>query len=50
MLKMMIKYIVDPRAQSQKQKIGLGKKSHQGSYMIGAEPGIDWPLEPKWKG
>jgi hypothetical protein len=18
--------------------------------MIGAEPGIDWPLEPKWKG
>lgn len=39
-----------PRAHSQKQKIGLAKKSHQGSYMIGAEPGVDWPLEPKWKG
>ena len=39
-----------PRAHSQKQKIGIGKKSHQGSYMIGVEPGIDWPLEPKWKG
>lgn len=33
-----------PRAQSQKQKIGLAKKSHQGSYMIGVEPGVDWPL------
>lgn len=26
------------------------KKSHQGSYMIGADTGADWPLEPKWKG
>jgi hypothetical protein len=24
-----------PRAQSQKHKVGLAKKSHQGSYMIG---------------
>lgn len=24
------------------------RKSHQGSYIIGAEPS-DWPLEPKWK-
>lgn len=39
-----------PRSQSQKHKIGLAKKSHQGSYMIGAESGVDWPLEPKWKG
>jgi hypothetical protein len=42
-------FISRPRAQSQKQKIGLAKKSHQGSYMIGVEPGVDWPLEPKWK-
>lgn len=26
------------------------KRSHQGSYLIGADTGIDWPLEPKWKG
>jgi hypothetical protein len=38
------------RAHSQKQKIGGAKKSHQGSYMIGADSGADWPLEPKWKG
>ena len=43
-------YHTRPRAQSQKQRIGLAKKSHQGSYMIGAETGVDWPLEPKWKG
>ena len=39
---------VRARAQSQKNKIGV-KKSHQGSYMIGADSGADWPLEPKWK-
>ena len=39
-----------PRTQSHKQKIGMGKRSHEGSYMIGAEAGVDWPLEPKWKG
>lgn len=37
-------YYSRPRAQSQKQKIGLAKKSHQGSYMIGVEAGVDWPL------
>ena len=26
------------------------KKSHQGSYLIGTDSGVDWPLEPKWKG
>lgn len=36
-----------PKSQSQKNKLAA-KKSHQGSYMIGAESGIDWPLEPKW--
>ena len=25
------------------------KKSHQGSYLIGADTGADWPLKPKWK-
>lgn len=35
------------RADSQKNK--MGKKSHQGSLMIGAEVGADWPLQPKWK-
>jgi hypothetical protein len=39
-----------PRAHSQKQKLGAAKKSHQGSYMIGAESGVDWPLEPRYKG
>jgi hypothetical protein len=43
-------YYSRPRAQSQKQKAGLAKKSHQGSYMIGAESGVDWPLEPRYKG
>lgn len=38
------------RANSQKNKIGGVKKSHQGSYMIGADTGADWPLEPKYKG
>jgi hypothetical protein len=37
------------RANSQKNKIGGVKKSHQGSYMIGADSGADWPLEPKYK-
>lgn len=26
------------------------KRSHQGSYLIGGDTGVDWPLEPKWKG
>lgn len=42
-------YLNRPRSISQKNKIGL-KKSHQGSYMIGADTGHDWPLEPKYKG
>jgi hypothetical protein len=33
---------VRPRAQTQKNK--MVKKSHQGSYMIGADSGADWPL------
>ena len=34
---------------SQKTKLNA-KKSHQHSYMIGADSGHDWPLEPKYKG
>ena len=26
------------------------KKSHQGSYLIGSDTAVDWPLEPKWNG
>ena len=26
------------------------RKSHQGSYLIGADTATDWPLEPKYRG
>ena len=38
-----------PKGYANSNAKNKNRKSHQGSYMIGADTAVDWPLGPKYK-